>query len=112
MTPRRPMPAARRAALAPGSLALALALAFLPAAFAPHRAEAAEKVPSTQNRPSIDVWINKEEGGVFTSGERMQVFFRSSHDAYVLIYNIDTEGYIHLIYPFRPDDPMLVQMRT
>jgi hypothetical protein len=102
------MPAAApRAALASGFLALALAV--LPAAFAAPRADAAEKVPSSPNRPTIDVWINKEEGGVFTSGEKMQVFFRSSRDAYVLIYNIDTEGYIHLIYPFRPDDPMLVQ---
>ncbi|HET9951568.1 MAG TPA: DUF4384 domain-containing protein [Candidatus Eisenbacteria bacterium] len=104
----RTMPvAAPRAALASGFLALALAA--LAAVFAPAPAGAAEKVPSSQNRPSVDVWINKEEGGVFTSGERMQVFFRSSQDAYVLIYNIDTEGYIHLIYPFRPDDPMLVR---
>ena len=35
----------------------------------------------------------------------MRVFFRPSADAYVLIYNIDTEGYIHLVYPYGPDDP-------
>jgi hypothetical protein len=39
----------------------------------------------------------------------MQVYFRASADAYVLLYNIDTEGYIHLIYPFRPRDPSRVE---
>jgi len=88
---------------------LALALLVLPAALGPPPAEAATQVPAARGRLSVDVWINKEEGGVFTSGEKMQVFFRASQDAYVLIYNIDTEGYIHLIYPFRPNDPALVQ---
>jgi len=60
-------------------------------------------------RVSVDVWINKEEGGVYQPGENMQVFFRSNADAYVLVYNIDTEGYIHLIYPYGPSDPPRVE---
>jgi len=92
----------------PASAFLTLALAALPAAFAPPAAEAATQVPAARGRLAVDVWINKEEGGVFTSGEKMQVFFRANQDAYVLIYNIDTEGYIHLIYPFRPNDPVHV----
>src|SRR5262245_17305429 len=76
---------------------------------APAPASAATQVPAASSHLSVDVWINKEEGGVFNSGEKMQVFFRANDDAYVLIYNIDTEGYIHLIYPFRPMDPMRIQ---
>jgi hypothetical protein len=53
----------------------------------------------------VDVWINKDEGGVYRQGEPMRVFFRANADAFVLIYNIDTEGYIHLVYPYGPDDP-------
>ena len=60
-------------------------------------------------RVSVDVWINKEEGGVYQPGENMQVFFRSNANAYVLVYNIDTEGYIHLIYPYGPSDPPRVE---
>jgi len=60
-------------------------------------------------RVSVDVWINKEEGGVYQPGENMQVFFRSNADAYVLVYNIDTEGYIHLVYPYGPSDPLRVE---
>jgi uncharacterized protein DUF4384 len=56
-------------------------------------------------RLDVDVWTNKEEGGVYRQGEPMRVFFRPSADSYVLIYNVDTEGYIHLVYPYGPDDP-------
>jgi len=60
-------------------------------------------------RLDIDVWTNKEEGGVYRQGEGMRVFFRPSADAYVLIYNIDTEGSIHLVYPYDRDDPDFVE---
>lgn len=99
MTPRI------RTALAAALLAAAPALAF----FAPPTASAANQVAAGRGRLTVDVWINKEEGGVFHSGEKMQVYFRANQDAYVLLYNIDTEGYIHLIYPFRPGDPVHVQ---
>ena len=65
-------------------------------------------VPGGRNT-TVDVWINKEEGGVYRPGESMRVFFRSSADAFVLVYNIDTEGYIHLVYPYGPADPMRVE---
>jgi uncharacterized protein DUF4384 len=57
------------------------------------------------SRVDVDVWTNKEEGGVYRQGEPMRVLFRTSTDAFVLIYNIDTEGYIHLVYPYGPEDP-------
>jgi hypothetical protein len=57
----------------------------------------------------VEVWINKEEGGVYHQGEPMRVSFRANADAFVLIYNIDTEGYIHLVYPYGPDDPDRVE---
>jgi hypothetical protein len=89
--------------------ALWLAAATIAPGLAPGRAAAATQVPAASGRLNVDVWINKEEGGVYRSGEKMQVFFRASEDAYVLIYNIDTEGYVHLIYPFRPRDPLRVR---
>jgi hypothetical protein len=62
-----------------------------------------------ESRLDVDVWINKDEGGVYRQGEAMRVFFRANADAFVLIYNIDTEGYIHLVYPYGPDDPDRVE---
>jgi hypothetical protein len=82
-------------------LAGALAAAALPAGVrAAVQVERAARVP----RLSIDVWTNKEEGGVYRPGEGMKIFFRPAADSYVLIYNIDTEGFIHLVYPYGPDD--------
>jgi hypothetical protein len=91
------------------TLAAALVAAAVSAfsALSPATADAATQV-AARGRMAVDVWTNKEEGGVYRSGEKMQVFFRASQDAYVLLYNIDTEGYIHLIYPFRPGDPARV----
>ncbi len=75
-------------------------------------ARAVDQVPAadaTGRNITVDVWINKEEGGVYRSGESMRVFFRSSADAYLLVYNIDTDGYIHLVYPYGPADQNRVE---
>lgn len=88
-------------------IALGLALGASPPALA------VDQVPPGQavaRRPplDVDVWVNKDEGGVYRPGESMRIYFRTSAEAYVLLYNIDTEGYIHLIYPYGPSDPPFV----
>lgn len=77
-------------------------------------AGAVDQVPGGRpvaRRPplDVDVWVNKDEGGVYRPGESMRIYFRTSADAYVLLYNIDTEGYIHLIYPYGPSDRPFVE---
>lgn len=85
--------------------ALLAALVAVPALAVTHVSQSGDP----KARVAVDVWINKEEGGVYQPGENMQVFFRSNADAYVLVYNIDTEGYIHLVYPYGPSDPPRVE---
>jgi len=82
------------AALVAGAVPSGAALAVVPV-------ENAARV----SRLSIDVWTNKEEGGVYRPGEQMKIFFRPNVDSYVLLYNIDTEGFIHVIFPYGPEDP-------
>jgi len=96
MMPRlnRMLAAAFLAAAAAGATPTGVALAVVPVENAAHA-----------SRLSIDVWTNKEEGGVYRPGEQMKIFFRPNVDSYVLIYNIDTEGFIHVIYPYGPEDP-------
>ena len=91
---KRKIRAVLLAAAVAGATPSGVALAVVPV-------ENAERV----SRLSIDVWTNKEEGGVYRPGERMKIFFRPNVDSYVLIYNIDTEGFIHVIYPYGPEDP-------
>ena len=90
-----------------GTIAAALIAAALASAAPSGVALAVVPVESagSASRIAIDVWTNKEEGGVYRQGERMKIFFRPSSDSYVLIYNIDTEGFIHLVYPYGPEDP-------
>ena len=57
----------------------------------------------------VDVWTNKGEGAVYRPGERIRVYFRASDDCYVTLYNVDTEGYVHLLYPARSLDQHFVQ---
>jgi hypothetical protein len=52
----------------------------------------------------VDVWTNRGEGAVYYPGERIMVYFRASRDCYVTLYNIDAEGYVHLLYPARAFD--------
>ena len=94
----------------PARLSLATGIAVALAAGFPRSAGAIDVVPAqSASKLSVDVWINKEEGGVYQPGESMRIFFRSSTDAYVLVYNIDTEGFIHLVYPYGPSDPPRVE---
>ena len=90
---------------------LAAAAEHVPAAY-PEDDPSADPGPVQRivhaGRLDVDVWINKDEGGVYRPGESMRVYFRSTGDSYVLVFNVDTEGYIHLIYPYGPEDPPFV----
>lgn len=50
----------------------------------------------------IEVWVDKGEDAVYREGERLGVRFRASRDCYAVIYDIDTEGFLTLLYPDYP----------
>ena len=101
-----------------GVALLALVAAAYPSAAAeqvpyPTESPTAENFPaqglSRAPRLDVDVWINKDEGGIYRPGESMRVYFRANVESYVLVFNVDTDGYIHLIYPYGPEDPPTVE---
>ena len=57
----------------------------------------------------IDVWINKAEGSTYYPGEDIRVYFRASRDCYVVVYNLDTRGYVNVLYPYSSSDERYVQ---
>jgi hypothetical protein len=57
----------------------------------------------------LDVWTSKGDGAIYHPGERIRVYFRASADCYVTLYNVDTEGYVHLLYPARSLDQHFIQ---
>ena len=56
---------------------------------------------------SVDVWTNRGNDGVYKPGEAIQIKVRPSEDAYVLVYEIDAEGYVHKLFPYDRSSGML-----
>ena len=57
----------------------------------------------------IEVWVDKGEGATYYPGEEIGVYFRASRDCYVVIYNINTKGYVSLLYPYDEYDDYYVE---
>jgi len=57
----------------------------------------------------IDVWGDKGESGTYHPGEEIGVYFQTSADCYVVIYNIDTRGYLNILFPYEYSDPQFVR---
>jgi hypothetical protein len=70
-------------------IALALALAVVTPASAAARAL------------GVEVWTNRGNDAVFAPGEGVEVKVRVSDDAYLLVYEIDAEGSIRVLWPWR-----------
>lgn len=43
--------------------------------------------------------MNAAEGSILNPGEEISFTYQSAEDAYVVLFNIDTQGYVHLISP-------------
>lgn len=52
--------------------------------------------PSEEARLSLRIWLDK---GAYEAGEALKIRFIISHDCYVYIYNISTEGKVSLLFP-------------
>jgi Domain of unknown function (DUF4384) len=53
-------------------------------------------------RPRIELWTNRGDAAVYTRGERVRLYFRLDHDAYVTIFRVDTDGRVRVLFPREP----------
>lgn len=60
----------------------------------------------------VDVWTDRGERAVYYAGERIRIYFEVSRDAYVVVYDVDTEGRVRLIFPVDPYSDGWVQSGT
>jgi hypothetical protein len=60
----------------------------------------------------VEVWTDKGDDAVYQAGDAMQVKVRASDDAYLLVYEIDSEGRISVLYPWRRGSNMVEGHRT
>jgi hypothetical protein len=54
--------------------------------------------------PSVDIWMDRAEGSTYTMGERARIFVRPVDDCYLIVYEIDTDGYLRVLFPHDPFD--------
>ena len=57
----------------------------------------------------VDVWVDRGEGSIYNPGDEMKVFFETSRDCYLVVYNIDTRGYVNILYPYDQTDSPWVE---
>ena len=53
---------------------------------------------------SARVWLDRGDEPLLDRGDRVRIYYRTSHDAYVAIFKIDTNGTTRLLYPQTPSD--------
>jgi len=60
----------------------------------------------------VEVWTDRGDDAVYQPGDVMQVKVRASDDAYMLVYEIDSEGHISMLYPWRRGSNLVEGHRT
>ena len=60
---------------------------------------------------SVSVNLLGEKEGVYRPGKEIRLSFQTTKDAYVVVYNIDADGYVQLLYP-EDGRPVLSRGRT
>jgi len=80
---------------------LLAAFVFPPAAgAAPVDINRGTAIPAlTASDIDVSLRLTGGEGSVLMPGRDINLTFQTSADAYVIIYNIDSNGYVHLLYP-------------
>jgi len=56
----------------------------------------------------VEIWTDNESGKYYV-GDDVKIYFRTNRDAYVAVYNIDTDGRVNLIYPFDEHDSPYIE---
>jgi len=66
--------------------------------------------PSYRGDLTVSVRLTGGKGSVFRPGRDVRLSFQTNEDAFVVLYNIDSEGYVHLLFP-EDGNPRLVRGR-
>ncbi len=61
---------------------------------------------------AVEVWTDRGDDAVYRTGDAMQVKVRANDDAYLLVYEIDANGKVSVLYPWRRGSNMVEGRRT
>jgi hypothetical protein len=52
----------------------------------------------------VAVWLDKDLDEVYRKGDDLGVWFQTNDDAYAVVYRVDTEGLVTVLWPRSPLD--------
>ncbi|MBI4719670.1 MAG: DUF4384 domain-containing protein [Chitinivibrionia bacterium] len=55
--------------------------------------------PNVYATGGVSIKLDEPAGSIYRPGEDVRCSFITEQDAYVIIFDIDTDGYVHLLYP-------------
>ncbi len=71
--------------------------------FIPLLFSAAHPAPAHGSAPlEVDVWLDRGNGAAYNPDDAIIVYFEANRPSYVVVYGIDTDGYVHILYPYYP----------
>lgn len=68
--------------------------------------------PALARHMDVEVWTDRGDDAVYQPGDAMRVKVRTTEDAYLLVYEIDSEGTVNLLYPWRRGTGRIEARRT
>ena len=69
-------------------------------------------LPAEARHLGVEVWTDRGSDAIYEPGDVLQVRARTTDDAYLLVYEIDSEGYVRVLYPVRGQNGMVSARET
>jgi hypothetical protein len=60
----------------------------------------------------VEIWTDRGNEAVYQPGDEMHVNVKTTDDSYLLVYEIDTDGFIHVLYPYQGQSGIVPGDRT
>ena len=60
----------------------------------------------------VDVWTDRGKDAIYEPGEPVEIKVRASDDAYLLVYDIDSDGYVRVLYPYEGNSGYVAARHT
>ncbi|MFZ1946892.1 MAG: DUF4384 domain-containing protein [bacterium] len=54
---------------------------------------------TSDHGPRVDIWTDRGTGGMYRVGDPVEISVRPYEDCYVMVYEIDTDGYLKVLFP-------------
>jgi hypothetical protein len=58
---------------------------------------------------SARVWLDRGDEPLLQAGDRVRIYYRTSEDAHVAIFQVNTDGFTRLVYPRSPQENSFVR---